>query len=87
MKRVRDEVKAATDRLIPEDEAERALAAFDPVWGTLTPAEQARVVELLVAGVEYDGRDGRVAVTFHPTGIKALAEELAERREQQEMRA
>jgi site-specific DNA recombinase len=87
VKRVRDEVKAATDRLIPKDEAARALAAFDPVWGTLTPAEQARVVELLVAGVEYDGRDGRVAVTFHPTGIKTLADELAERQEQREVRA
>ena len=42
---------------------------------------------MLVAGVEYDGRDGRVAVTFHPTGIKALADELAERQDQREMRA
>jgi site-specific DNA recombinase len=32
--------------------------------------------------VEYDGRDGRVTVAFHPTGIKALADELAGRQEE-----
>ena len=58
---------------------------FDPIWETLTPGEQARVIELLVEKVEYDGRDGQVTVTFHPTGIKALADELAERADHQEI--
>ena len=79
--KVRDQIKAVTAQLIPEDAAARALSAFDPVWGELTPLERARVVGLLVEKVEYDGRDGRVTVSFHPTGIKALADELAERRE------
>jgi site-specific DNA recombinase len=69
--------------LIPEDEAARALSAFDPVWGTLTPHERARVVGLLVERVEYDGGSGKVTVAFHPTGIKTLADELAERHEEQ----
>jgi site-specific DNA recombinase len=76
---VRRQIKSVTDRLIPEDEATRALAAFDPVWETLTPAEQQRVIELLVERVEYDGRNGTVTVAFHNTGIRALADELAER--------
>ncbi len=80
--RVRDEIKAATKQIVGEDEATRALAAFDPVWGSLTPREQARVIDLLVERVEYDGAAKTVSVTFHPTGIKVLAEELA--REQDE---
>jgi site-specific DNA recombinase len=83
--KVREEIKAVTDRLIPEEEATKALAAFDPIWETLTPHEQAQVIELLVERVEYDGRDGRVTVAFHNTGIRALADELAERAEEREI--
>jgi site-specific DNA recombinase len=77
--KVRQQIQEITEQLVPEEEATQALSAFDPVWETLTPNEQARVIELLVEKVEYDGRDGKVTVTFHPTGIKALADELAER--------
>ena len=83
--KVRGQIKEVTDQLIPEEEATKALAAFDPVWETLTPNEQARVIELLVERVDYDGRDGKVTVAFHPTGIKALADELAERAEEREI--
>ncbi len=53
-----------------------ALAQFDPVW-RLLPQEQARVVDLVVQRVDYDGGKGTVAITFRPTGIEALAKELA----------
>jgi site-specific DNA recombinase len=46
------------------------------VWATLSPREQARVIQLLVERVEYDGKDGTISVTFRPNGIKALAQEL-----------
>lgn len=83
--KVKDQIKSVASLLIPAEEATEALSAFDPVWGTLTPNEQARVIELLVERVEYDGRNGNVAVTFHPTGIKALADELAKRAEAKEI--
>jgi site-specific DNA recombinase len=83
--KVREQIKCVTDQLIPEEEATKALSTFDPIWETLTPNEQARVIELLVEKVEYDGRDGKVTVAFHPTGIKALAEELAEHAEEREI--
>ena len=54
-----------------------ALAAFDPLWEALTPREQVRLVQLVVEQVDYDGAAGKVKLTFHPTGIKALAGELA----------
>ena len=52
-----------------------ALSSFDGVWEQLAPKEQARVIQILVERVAYDGRDGTVTITFHPTGIKALAKE------------
>jgi hypothetical protein len=32
--------------------------------------------------VDYDGAKGKVAITFHPPGIKTLADELARRRKE-----
>ncbi len=52
-----------------------ALSSFAPVWEQLAPKEQARVIQLLVERVDYDGKAGTIAVTFHPSGIKALATE------------
>jgi site-specific DNA recombinase len=43
------------------------------------------VVGLLVERVDYDGAAGKVTISFHPAGIKALADELAGR--SQERRA
>jgi site-specific DNA recombinase len=82
VKQVREQIKTVTGQIIGEEDATRALSAFDPVWGTLTPREQARVVGLLVDRVVYDGSKQKVTVTFHPTGIKTLADELAERQEE-----
>jgi site-specific DNA recombinase len=63
--------------MLDEDEAGEALAIFDPLWEALTPHEQARVVQLLVERVDYDGVGGKVAIPFPPAGIKTLADELA----------
>ncbi len=60
------------DRLEAAD-VDAAFADFDNVWNALTPREQAEVVALLVARVEFDTADSRVAVSFHPTAIKTLA--------------
>ncbi len=65
-------------QLVDEKEVARALAVFDPVWDTLAPREQARVIRLLVQRVDYDGEKGTVSVTFHPAGMKILSREFAE---------
>jgi site-specific DNA recombinase len=57
------------------DELVAALGRFDPIWDTLSPREQARIVHLLVERVAYDGAKGTIAVTFRPGGIRALTEE------------
>jgi site-specific DNA recombinase len=74
--RVREQQQAIGRGIVREDEAALALSRFDPVWQALSPREQARVLNLLVERVEYDGGSGKVAVTFHPAGIRALSDEL-----------
>ena len=81
-RKVREQMQAIREQLLGEDEAATALSLFDPLWGTLTPAEQARAVGLLVERVDYDGAKGKVTISFHPTGIRALADELAGRAEE-----
>ena len=43
----------------------------------LPPAEQSRLVHLLVQRVDYDGVQGKVTITFHPDGSQVLDRELA----------
>ena len=46
----------------------RSLALFDPVWESLAPREQARVIRLLIQRVDYDGEKGTVSVNFPTAG-------------------
>ena len=50
----------------------QALEQFDPVWNSLTWREQARLVHLLIEKVGYDGRTGKVTVSFRSAGLKEL---------------
>jgi site-specific DNA recombinase len=79
VRQVRAQLRAARAQLLDEGAAATALALFEPHWEALPPAEQARVVGLLVQRVDYDGARGKLSLTFQPAGIKALADELAER--------
>jgi len=63
---------------IGDADVRAALADFEDVWRELSPKEQARVLALLVARVEYDAGAGTVSVTFHPSGIRALSERALE---------
>jgi site-specific DNA recombinase len=78
-KEIDEETLGLSREQITPDEVERALSAFHPVWEALAPREQARIVQLLVERVDYDGRNDRVSITFHPSGIKTLADEIAGR--------
>ncbi|MGE0759481.1 MAG: hypothetical protein AB7F89_21280 [Pirellulaceae bacterium] len=44
------------------------------VWNALSPREQVRVLSLLINRVEFDAADSSIAVTFHPSAIKTLAD-------------
>jgi hypothetical protein len=62
---------------VTEDEAREALLQLDPLWDELFPAEQARIVQLLVERVDVHGAG--VDVRFRMNGIGALAREAGRR--------
>ncbi len=75
---VRDQAERLRRGTIDSSEVARALAEFDPVWESLRPHEQARLLRLLIERIDYDGREGLISITFHPTGIRTLVERQAE---------
>ncbi len=71
--RLRSQREAVQQERLDEAEATQALAGLDSAWETMTLAQQAHIVGLLVSRVDYDGSRGKVAITFHPLGLKTLA--------------
>lgn len=57
--------------LTPVDIAD-AFDDFNRLWQSLTPREQAELLQLLVAKVEFDQSDCTLAVSFHSAGLKSL---------------
>lgn len=72
---VREEIVTIDKEAVDESDLTRSLSVFDPVWESLSPREQSRIIKLLVERVKYDGRDGKVTVTFRSPGVKALCNE------------
>ena len=72
---VREEVLAFSRKIVDQQEVTKAMTVFEPLWESLTPREQTRVIQLLVQCVDYNGSTGKVKITFHPSGIKTLSEE------------
>jgi DNA invertase Pin-like site-specific DNA recombinase len=72
---VRRENGAAEDLILQESEVIEALGALEPVWDELYPAEQARILRLLIERIDA-AHDG-ISVTLHAAGIRSLVAELA----------
>ena len=75
---IQHRLAALDQERLTEEEVAGALGSFDPVWNALSPREQARIVHLLVERVDYDGGRSTIAITFHPSGLKALAAEQSQ---------
>ena len=60
---------------IDTDALRTALAGFDPVWRELFPAEQERILRLLIERITYHPDGGDVDIELRPNGISALAAE------------
>jgi len=67
------ELAALESTRIDEADVYGALAAFEPVWESLSPSERGHLLDLLIDRVDYDGAAGRIAIRFRPTGIRTLA--------------
>jgi len=59
---------------ITEEEARDALVELDPLWDELFPAEQARIVQLLVE--QIDVRTHGIEVRLRPNGLTGLVREV-----------
>jgi site-specific DNA recombinase len=57
-----------------EDEVREALAALDPLWAELFPAEQARIIQLLIECVDI-GTDG-LRLRFRNKGLAQMVTEV-----------
>jgi site-specific DNA recombinase len=66
---------ARADGEITEADARGALARLDPLWDELFPAEQARIVQLLVERVDIG--PGGLDVRLRVDGLMGLARDLA----------
>ena len=57
-----------------EDEAREALVALDPLWAELFPAEQARIIQLLIERVDI-GTNG-LKLRFRDKGLAQMVAEV-----------
>jgi hypothetical protein len=65
---------AKTESDVPEREVVETITAFAPLWDELFPAEQARIVRLLVERIDL-APDG-MQVRLRAEGLQTLVEEL-----------
>ena len=65
----------ADDHDVTEDDARQALMQLDPLWAELFPAEQARIVQLLVERVDIGLNC--LTVRLRIDGLAGLAREMA----------
>jgi hypothetical protein len=73
---VRRENGAAEDTEREEGDVIEALGALEPMWDELYPAEQTRIMRLLIERIDV-APDG-ISVTLHAAGIRSLVAELAD---------
>jgi DNA invertase Pin-like site-specific DNA recombinase len=73
---VRRDNGAAEDAELDEGDVIEALGALEPVWDELYPAEQARIMRLLIERIDV-APDG-ISITLHAAGIRSLVAELAD---------
>jgi DNA invertase Pin-like site-specific DNA recombinase len=66
----------ADGRSIGEREVTKALQRVDPIWNELFPAEQARVIQLLVGRVDVQPEG--VRIVLRTTGLSSVVGELRE---------
>ena len=74
----RTEFAALNSDAIDQDALREALDQLDPIWKELFPAEKARLLDLLIERIDFDGGEGMVEITFRPGGPESLQEGAGE---------
>jgi site-specific DNA recombinase len=63
---------------VTDADVRAAFAEFGNVWDRLSPREQGELLTLLISRVEFNAAAGTVAVSFHPAGLRTLANQTIE---------
>jgi len=69
------EAVALDQGTLEADSLRATLASFEPIWDELFPAEQERILRLLIEQITYNPDGGDVDIDLRPCGIEALADE------------
>lgn len=69
---VRQDIVNLQRAAIDENDLTQALMLFEPIWETLPPRDQSRIIKLLIERIGYDGRNGKVTITFRSLGLRML---------------
>ncbi len=75
------ELSALRTNQVDDAELIEALQQFDRLWEVLSPKERSRVLALLIDRVEYDGREGQIAISYRSAGVRTLVTELTQSQE------
>ena len=68
--------------LLEVEQAARALSALEQEFGSLPGIEQARLIRLMVQRADYDGGQGKLALTLDSAGLAMVLEEQAHQDEE-----
>ena len=71
---LRREILRREQYQIDEKDLRRAMGSFDEVWKAMGLHEQRAFLGHLVEKVGYDGRTGKVTVSFRSAGVKKLCQ-------------
>ncbi len=74
LSRAQNQIAKIDEQNISANDVAEAFADFDRVWNSLTTVEQAQLLALLVATVEFDQADCTIAISFHSSGIQTIDE-------------
>jgi site-specific DNA recombinase len=76
---LRKEILRREKQRIDEKDLRRAMDSFEVVWKTMSLEEQRNLLRQLVEKVGYDGRTGKVTVSFKSAEVKELVQKEAVR--------
>jgi site-specific DNA recombinase len=72
------ELDEQSPEVIDDTDVAACLEHYQVLWETLSSREQARILNLLIERIRYDGESGNesVEITYRPGGIRSLAQSL-----------
>lgn len=76
---LRKEILRREKQRIDEKELRRTMESFEDVWKAMNLGEQRTLLRQIVEKVGYDGRTGKVTVSFKSAGVKELIQKEAVR--------